>query len=63
MNPDFQALFEAAPNCFLVLDPDWTIVAVSDAYLVATMTERHAILGRPLFESSPTIQTILLRTA
>ena len=36
--PDFRALFEAAPTPLLVLDPELTIVAVSDAYLAATMT-------------------------
>ena len=51
--PDFRALFEAAPAPFLVLDPDLVIVAVSDAYLRATMTERDAIVGRPLFEVFP----------
>ena len=53
VNPDFQALFEAAPSCFLVLDPDWTIVAVSEAYLDATMTQRNSILGRHLFDVFP----------
>ena len=53
MHPDFQAVFEAAPDCFLVLDPDWRIVAVSDAYLVATMTERDAIVGGHLFDVFP----------
>ncbi len=51
--PDFQALFESAPGCFLVLDPRWRIVAVSDAYLSATMTERGAIVGRYLFDVFP----------
>jgi signal transduction histidine kinase/DNA-binding response OmpR family regulator len=51
--PDFKALFEAAPGCFLVLDPDLTIVAVSDAYAAATLTERADIVGRPLFEVFP----------
>lgn len=51
--PDFRALFEAAPGCFLVLDPDLRIVAVSDGYLAATMTERDRIIGRPLFEVFP----------
>ena len=37
--PDFQALFESAPGLYLVLTPDLTIVAVSDAYLRATMTQ------------------------
>ena len=36
--PDFQLLFESAPGLYLVLAPDLTIVAVSDAYLRATMT-------------------------
>jgi hypothetical protein len=44
--PDFRALFESAPGSYLVLTPDLTIVAVSDAYLSATMTKREEILGR-----------------
>ncbi len=51
--PDFEGLFEAAPGCFLVLDPRWNIVAVSDAYLHATMTRRDDILGRYLFDVFP----------
>jgi signal transduction histidine kinase/ActR/RegA family two-component response regulator len=50
---DFQSLLEAAPGLYLVLDPDLTIVAVSDAYLRATMTRREEILGRGLFEVFP----------
>ena len=50
---DFRSLFEAAPGCFLVLDPELVIVAVSDAYLGATMTRRDDILGRGLFEVFP----------
>lgn len=44
--PDFRALFEAAPGLYLVLDPELRIVAVSEAYLAATMTRREEILGR-----------------
>ncbi|HYO73324.1 MAG TPA: PAS domain-containing protein [Archangium sp.] len=53
--PDFQLLFEQSPGSFLVLAPDvdFTIVAVSDAYLRATMTTRERLLGRPLFEVFP----------
>jgi signal transduction histidine kinase/ActR/RegA family two-component response regulator len=51
--PDFQALFEAAPGLYLVLTPDLKIVAVSDAYLRATMTKREEILGRGLFDVFP----------
>jgi PAS domain-containing protein len=50
---DFRALFESAPGCCLVLDPELMIVAVSDAYLHATMTRRENILGRGLFEVFP----------
>ena len=48
--PDFRALFESAPGLYLVLAPDLTIIAVSDAYLHATLTRREGILGRGLFE-------------
>ena len=51
--PDFRALFESAPGLYLGLTPDLKIVAVSDAYLRATMTKREEILGRPLFEVFP----------
>ncbi|HKU38410.1 MAG TPA: PAS domain S-box protein [Polyangiales bacterium] len=51
--PDFRGLFEAAPCSFLVLSPDLTIVAVSDAYLRDTMTKREEIVGRALFDAFP----------
>src|SRR5947209_5299077 len=52
-DPDFRALFEAAPGSYLVLDVDLRIVAVSDDYLRDTMTERGAIVGRELFDVFP----------
>jgi signal transduction histidine kinase/ActR/RegA family two-component response regulator len=52
-DPNFRALFEESPGLFLVLDPQLTIRAVSNAYLHATMTERDAVIGRPLFEVFP----------
>ncbi|MGH9720552.1 MAG: response regulator [Bryobacteraceae bacterium] len=51
--PDFRALFESAPGLYLVLTPDLRIVAVSDAYLRATMTTREQILGRGIFDVFP----------
>ncbi len=51
--PDFKALFEASPSPYLVLAPDVTIVAVSDSYLRATMTERASIIGRYMFDVFP----------
>jgi PAS domain-containing protein len=52
---DFRRLFESVPGLYLVLaaDPDFTIVAVSDAYLRATMTRRDQILARGLFDVFP----------
>ena len=50
---DFRALFEAAPAPYLALRPDFTIVAVNDAYLRAVMREREAILGRDMFDAFP----------
>lgn len=54
-NIDFQLLFESAPGMFIVLSPTpaFTILAVSDAYLEATKTEREKILGRGIFEVFP----------
>jgi PAS domain S-box-containing protein len=49
----FRALFESLPGHYLVLTPDLKIVAVSDAYLEATMTKRAEIIGRGLFEVFP----------
>jgi signal transduction histidine kinase/ActR/RegA family two-component response regulator len=51
--PDFRALFESAPGLYLVLTPEFRIVAVSDAYLRATMTTRDSILGRDIFDVFP----------
>ena len=50
---DFRALFEALPGLYLVLAPDLTIAAASDAYLHATMTRREEIVGRALFDVFP----------
>jgi PAS domain S-box-containing protein len=52
-SPDFQKLFDSVPALYLVLTTKLTIVAVSDAYLRATMTTRQGILGRNLFEVFP----------
>ena len=53
VTPDFESLFQSAPGLYLVLTPDFNIVAVSDAYLRATLTKREDILGRGVFEVFP----------
>jgi PAS domain S-box-containing protein len=51
--PDYRSIFEATPGPYLILDPDWIIVAVNDAYLAATMTRRRDILGQHIFGAFP----------
>jgi PAS domain S-box-containing protein len=50
---DFEALFDAAPGAYLVLTPDFTMVAANEARLRATMTTREEIIGRNLFDLFP----------
>lgn len=52
-SPDFRAIFESVPDLYLVLTPELTIVAVSNAYADATMTQREALLGKHIFEAFP----------
>lgn len=55
MDVDFRVLFEEAPARFMVLEPAdaYRVMAVSDAYLAATMTRREEVVGVPLFEVFP----------
>jgi signal transduction histidine kinase/CheY-like chemotaxis protein len=50
--PNFQVLFESTPDPQLILKPDsrFTIMAVNEAYLKATLTSRELILKKSLFE-------------
>ncbi|WP_374370624.1 PAS domain-containing protein [Dongia sp.] len=50
---DFRALFEGAPDLYLVLTPSLRIVAASDAYCRATLIQRDAVIGRQLFDVFP----------
>lgn len=50
---DYQRLFDASPGLFLVLDRDFDIVAVTDAYLTATMTQRNDLVSNNLFSVFP----------
>lgn len=51
--PDFQKLFEASPDVYLVLSPDFQIVAATEERLKATKTKRDEIIGKGLFEVFP----------
>lgn len=53
---DFSRLFTQTPAQLLILEPnpdEFTIVAVSDAYLRATMRQRDDLVGKQLFEAFP----------
>ena len=46
---DFEALFGASPNPYVLLAPDLTIVTMNEAYLKTTMRERDDIVGKSMF--------------
>ena len=50
---DFETLFGASPNPYVLMAPDLTIVTMNDAYLTATMRERNDIVGRKMFDAFP----------
>ncbi|MDE2599574.1 MAG: response regulator [Rhodocyclaceae bacterium] len=52
---DFKRLFESVPDLYMVLapTPGFEIVAVSDAYLNATLTRRSEVVDRSLFDVFP----------
>lgn len=52
-NTDYRQLFESLPGAYLLLSPDFTIVAASDAYLDVTMTKREQITGQLVFDAFP----------
>ncbi|MBV8802156.1 MAG: STAS domain-containing protein [Gammaproteobacteria bacterium] len=51
--PDLQCIFESLPDLYLILDPYLKIVAVSNAYLKATMVKREDILEKAVFDIFP----------
>lgn len=50
---DFKRVFETAPGLFLVLAPDLTIIAASNAFPETMLVERDAITGKKLSEVFP----------
>lgn len=50
---NFEALFSASPNPYVLLDLSLTIVGMNDAYLKVTMREREDLVGRNMFEAFP----------
>ncbi len=53
---DLRAIFESVPGCYLVLRPDdpaYTIVAASEGYVQAILTEAPGLVGRGVFDTLP----------
>lgn len=50
---DFEAMFGASPNPYVLLAPDLTIVTMNDAYRAVTMREFDDLVGKPMFEAFP----------
>ena len=51
--PNLLLVFNTLPGANLLLAPDLHIVAASDDYLAATLTERAAIVGQHIFDAFP----------
>ncbi|RDC62418.1 PAS domain-containing protein [Adhaeribacter pallidiroseus] len=47
------AVFNSMPGAFLLLSREFSIEAISDVYLEATLTERKNLMGRSIFEAFP----------
>ena len=47
---NFKALFEETHGLILVLNPRFTILAISDAYVEATYTKREDLVGKYFFD-------------
>lgn len=50
---DFRVFFERSPGLYLVLDPQFFIIAATDNYLHSTVTRREDIVGQHLFDVFP----------
>jgi PAS domain S-box-containing protein len=50
---DFGAIFDKAPNPYVILDRGFTIVGMNQAYLDVTMRRREDIIGRNMFDAFP----------
>jgi PAS domain S-box-containing protein len=50
---DVEALFQASPNPYVILDRALTIVGMNEAYLRVTMRRRAEIIGRNMFDAFP----------
>ena len=54
---NYEASFEQSPNLALILDLNFFIISVSNAYLKATQTVKKNIIGQDLFQIFPNNQS------
>ena len=50
---DFGAVFDAAPNAYMIVDRAFCYVAVNAAYLAVTHRRREELIGRRLMDVFP----------
>jgi PAS domain-containing protein len=50
---DYKRIFESVPGLYLILDKNFTIIAVSESYLQATLVSREGIIGKGIFTVFP----------
>ena len=50
---DFEAVFNSLPVPWLVMDRDFNIVALNQAFLDATVQSREALAGTNIFTAFP----------
>ncbi|TGM60323.1 ATP-binding protein [Leptospira vanthielii] len=50
---DFQKIFESLSELYMILDLDFNIIDVSDAYAQATLIQRENVVGHNIFEIFP----------
>ena len=50
---DFGQIFDKVPNPYVILDDQFVIVEMNDAYLQVTMRRRDDIIGRNMFDAFP----------
>ena len=50
---DFEAIFNSLPAPYLVMDRDFNIVAVNEAFFEATMCSREVLIGANVCTAFP----------
>ncbi|TGK87980.1 response regulator [Leptospira bourretii] len=50
---DFHCIFQSLPDLYMLLDLDFHIIDISDAYAKATLIKRENVIGHNIFEVFP----------